>query len=67
MEPFALTITSTAKATGLGKTTTYRLINEGQLTAVKIGRRTLVTVASIKALLEGQPNSTATSDQEAGQ
>lgn len=52
MEPFALTIRDTTKATGFGKTTTYQLIKEGRLKAVKIGRRTLVTVASIKALLE---------------
>jgi excisionase family DNA binding protein len=53
MEPIALTITDTSKAAGFGKTTTYKLIGEGKLTAVKIGRRTLVTVASIKALIEG--------------
>jgi hypothetical protein len=29
------------------------LIKEGKLTVVKIGRRTLITVASIRALLEG--------------
>jgi excisionase family DNA binding protein len=53
MEPIALTVSDTTKATGFGKTTTYKLINEGKLTAVKVGRRTLVTVASIKALLGG--------------
>jgi excisionase family DNA binding protein len=53
MEPIALTVSDTTKATGFGKTTTYKLIKEGKLTAVKIGRRTLVTVASIKALLDG--------------
>lgn len=51
MEPIALTIRDTSKATGFGKTTTYKLIKEGKLTAVKIGRRTLVTVSSIKSLL----------------
>lgn len=53
MEPIALTVTDTTKATGLGKTTTYKLIRDGKLTAVKVGRRTLVTLASIKALLDG--------------
>lgn len=53
MEPIALTVSDTTKATGFGKTTTYKLINEGKLTAVKVGRRTLVTVASMKALLGG--------------
>ncbi len=53
MEPISLSITDTTKATGFGKTTTYKLIKEGKLNAVKVGRRTLVTVASIKALLNG--------------
>ena len=51
MDPIVLTVSNTVKAAGFGKTTTYKLINEGKLTAVKVGRRTLVTVASIKALL----------------
>ena len=53
MEPIALTVSDTTKVTGFGKTTTYKLIREGKLTAVKVGRRTLVTLASIKALLDG--------------
>jgi excisionase family DNA binding protein len=52
MEPIALTVSDTTKTTGFGKTTTYKLIKEGKLTVVKIGRRTLITVASIRALLE---------------
>lgn len=72
MEPIALTISDTSKATGFGKTTTYKLINEGKLTAVKVGRRTLVTMASIKALLGGAPTTANTSgsasyQEEAGQ
>jgi len=55
MEPIALTVSDTTKATGFGKTTTYKLINEGKLKAIKVGRRTLVTVASIKALLGTAP------------
>ena len=33
MEPIALTVSDTTKATGFGKTTTYKLINEGKLMA----------------------------------
>lgn len=50
MEPIALTISETSKAAGFGKTTTYKLIKEGKLKAVKVGRRTLVTMTSIKSL-----------------
>ena len=53
MEPIALTVSDTTKVTGFGKTTTYKLIKDGKLTALKVGRRTLVTEASIKALLNG--------------
>jgi excisionase family DNA binding protein len=36
-------------ATGLGKTRLYTEIREGRLKAVKAGRRTLITAASIDA------------------
>ena len=47
----AFSIRDACAAIGIGRTKLYALINEGKLTAVKVGRRTLVTVASIKALL----------------
>ncbi|MBV2149567.1 helix-turn-helix domain-containing protein [Sphingobium sp. AS12] len=40
------------KVTGLGHTKIYELIGQGKLDTVKIGRRTLVKTASIRALLE---------------
>lgn len=46
-------INDTAKALGLGRTFTYALINKGRLETVKLGRRTLVTADSIKALIDG--------------
>jgi len=52
MEPVTLTIDGTKKATGLGTTKIYELIGQGKLDTVKIGRRTLVKTASIRALLE---------------
>lgn len=51
MDPVSTTIEGTEKATGLGKTKIYELINEGKLRTVKIGRRTLVTTDSIRALV----------------
>ena len=63
MDPIALTLKDTAKAIGFGKTTAYRLIKEGRLKAVKICGRTLVTMASIKALLEEGENC-CSSDQK---
>lgn len=56
MEPYLASIADAQRALGIGRTTAYRLIDAGQLEKVKIGRRTLIKIASIKALVdEGQP------------
>jgi excisionase family DNA binding protein len=48
-------INETAAALGIGRTSTYNFIKEGRHKTVKLGRRTLVTVSSIKALIgEGE-------------
>ncbi len=52
MEPLTVTIDGAKKATGLGTTKIYELIAEKRLETVKIGRRTLVKTASIRALIE---------------
>jgi excisionase family DNA binding protein len=52
MEAITTSINDTAKALGLGRTKIYDLIARGKLETVKIGRRTLVKVASIHRLLE---------------
>ena len=52
MEPLALSPTDAARALSVGRSTLYRLINEGQLETTKIGTRTLVTTRSVKALAE---------------
>ncbi len=53
MEPLAISINDTAKALGLGRTSIYALIAEGRLEALKLGRRTLVKMASVKRLVAG--------------
>jgi excisionase family DNA binding protein len=50
MEPICASINETARALGIGRTKVYELINVGQLETVKIGRRTLVRTASIRAI-----------------
>lgn len=50
MEPYLASISDAQRALGIGRTTAYRLIDAGKLEKVKIGRRTLIKVASIKAL-----------------
>ncbi|OHD02020.1 MAG: excisionase [Sphingomonadales bacterium GWF1_63_6] len=51
MEPIATSINGAAKALSLGRTSIYALIKEGRLDTVKLGRRTLVKTASIRALI----------------
>lgn len=56
MEPIATSINGAAKALSLGRTSIYALIKEGRLETVKVGRRTLVKTASVRALIgEGTP------------
>jgi len=54
LQPIALSINETAKTLSLGRTSIYALIREGRLEAVKLGRRTLVKMDSIRRLLDGQ-------------
>jgi excisionase family DNA binding protein len=49
------TVKEAMAATGLGKTTLYRLINEGRIATVVVGRRRLVNVQSLLALAEAKP------------
>jgi excisionase family DNA binding protein len=60
MEPIGLSLPDTGKALGgegkpLSKATLYRKISSGELEAIKIGGRTLITTASIKALVAAAP------------
>jgi len=53
METVLCSIPDAAKALGLGRSKTYELIDEGQLETVRIGRRRLVRVSSIRTLAQG--------------
>jgi excisionase family DNA binding protein len=55
MTPIALTVADTVNLLGLGKTTVYRLIGEGRLAKVKVGRRTLILMESVNELLAVEP------------
>ena len=52
MQPIVTSINDAAKALSLGRTSIYALIREGRLEAVKMGRRRLVKVESIRRLVE---------------
>ena len=48
----ALGVEDAARVLGVGKVTIFRLLKEGQLRRVKIGRRTLIPTTDIAALAE---------------
>jgi excisionase family DNA binding protein len=48
----AATVDDTCHITGLGRTKVYELIGQGRLTAIAIGRRRLILMESIEALLK---------------
>jgi hypothetical protein len=50
-EPLAVDIPTTGRLGGWGRTTTYALIESGDLESFTIGKRRLVTVESIRALI----------------
>lgn len=52
METLTTSVNDAAKAIGVGRTSIYALIRDGRLETVKLGRRTLIKVSSIKRLIE---------------
>ena len=61
--PFAQRLTCTineaCEATGLGRTKLYELIGTGQIATTAVGRRRLVLVSSLQALLDVNPSAAA--------
>lgn len=53
-EPLAYSVADAIRVSSIGKTRLYQLIAEGKLEARKIGKRTLIPAASLRALIEGK-------------
>ncbi len=49
----AYSIPQAALALGISKTSVWKLIKEGDLPAVKLGRRTLIPTGALQTLLDG--------------
>jgi excisionase family DNA binding protein len=54
VEPLAISVNDAAKALGLGRTSIYSMIGDGRLETFKLGRRTLIKMASIRRLVDSQ-------------
>ena len=54
MEQIATTVKGAGVALGVSRSTVYLLISSGDLSTTKIGRRTLVHVASVRSLLDAR-------------
>lgn len=52
MEQIGISIQQAGQVSGLSRMTLYRLINRNKLDTVKVGRRRLVKVASLRSLME---------------
>ncbi|WP_430427938.1 helix-turn-helix transcriptional regulator [Parasphingorhabdus sp.] len=54
--PKLLSINDFCALTGIGRTKAYQELSSGRLTAVKIGRRTLIPSKAIDAWITNQPS-----------
>jgi excisionase family DNA binding protein len=54
--PLAHSIAEASERSGIGRTALYELINTGQLTARKRGRRTLILHDDLRRCLESLPS-----------
>ena len=53
--PLAVTIPDAVKATGMSRSALYEALKRGDLTALKAGRRTLISFADLEAYLAKLP------------
>ncbi|MDE2561910.1 MAG: helix-turn-helix domain-containing protein [Sphingomonadales bacterium] len=53
-DPLAYSVADACRVSSIGKTRLYALAKEGRLEMRKIGGRTLIPAASLRALIEGE-------------
>lgn len=53
LEPLSVDIPEACRLTGLGRSKLYELLGNGEIASVKVGKRRLIAVASLRAWLEG--------------
>lgn len=55
MQPIAVTLREATALSGIGRTSLYKLFNEGKLTPRKAGKRTLILVSELESLVKSLP------------
>ena len=55
MQKIAVTISEATERTGIGRTSLYKLFSIGKLTPRKLGKRTLILVEELDALVMSLP------------
>ena len=54
MDPLLISVQEAAQTLSVGRTSIYQLIKSGELETMKLGRRRLITIQSLRRLTEGQ-------------
>jgi len=62
MQKLAISVIEAGKALGLSRTTTYQLVNQGVIPSVRFGRRILVPISALQALLEVNSHNSSGTD-----
>ncbi len=54
-DKLAVTIPEATRIIGVGRTTLYRLFEQGKLTPRKVGKRTLILMEELEAFIQSLP------------
>jgi excisionase family DNA binding protein len=57
MERRTYTVTEAATVLGISRTSAYERVRAGELPALRLGRRIVITRAAVDAMLQGTPTS----------
>ena len=55
MQKISVTLAEATTLSGIGRTSLYKLFNEGKLTPRKAGKRTLILVSDLEAFINSLP------------
>jgi excisionase family DNA binding protein len=58
-QPLTLTVEQTAKLLGIGRSTAYELVRTGDIPSLRLGRRIVVPVARLRALMQPDRDTSA--------